>query len=316
MEYGVEKLPAGPGVQTSEAIIVVEGRADVLNLLKNNMDNAVAIGGANVPKTLAGLCKQKEVTLFLDGDRGGDIILKEIMSVAEIDYVARAPAGKEVEELSRKEIIKALRSRVPVEQSEGGSSSGGAGGSGSQAPRYEPEKPQGTFRSRELVRSVGASSLSPSRPAMASQSMPTPISRPAMQAPTGYAPRSSMAARPMMPQQPMAAPAPSRPAASQPEVELPMPAVPEELYSSLSELENTARAKLYDKAGALKSEILVKDILPSIEAGSDVHAVVFDGVVTQRLVDLAAKKGIRILLGVKVGNIFNRPSGMFIGGKK
>ena len=95
-----------------------------------------------------------------------------------------------------------------------------------------------------------------------------------------------------------------------------MPAVSDELYSSLAELENTARAKLYDEGNGLKSEILVKDILPSLESGSGVHAVVFDGVVTQRLVDLAAKKGIKILLGVKVGNIFNRPPGMFIGAKK
>ena len=305
MEFGSDKLPAGPGVQDSNEIIIVEGRADVLNLLKNNMDNAVAIGGANVPKTLAALCKQKEVTLFLDGDRGGDIIMKEIMSVAEVDYVARAPAGKEVEELSRKEIIKSLRARVPVEQSEGENS------------RQEQEAQRAPFRPRESARPSLRSEV---RGAMGQPHAPAPMQR--MVAPTPsrtfYPAPASVApsAHQPQPMQQGFAPAAAPQPAPTPAAPVAMPAVSDELYSSLAELENTARAKLYDEGNGLKSEILVKDILPSLESGSGVHAVVFDGVVTQRLVDLAAKKGIKILLGVKVGNIFNRPPGMFIGAKK
>lgn len=56
------------------------------------------------------------MTLFIDGDRGGDLILRELSAMAEIDYVARAPDGKEVEEITKKEIHKALRSRVAFEQ--------------------------------------------------------------------------------------------------------------------------------------------------------------------------------------------------------
>ncbi|MFA4846579.1 MAG: DNA primase DnaG, partial [Patescibacteria group bacterium] len=115
-EYGPEKLPSGPGVERMDSIIIVEGRADVLNLLKNDINNVVAVGGANVPVTIAKLCKEKEVTVFLDGDRGGDIILNELSQVADIDFVARAPTGKEVEELSRKELIKCLRSKISYEQ--------------------------------------------------------------------------------------------------------------------------------------------------------------------------------------------------------
>ncbi len=116
ISYGDEKLPAGPSVPTSDAIIVVEGRSDVLNLLKYGIKNAIAVEGTNIPKTIIDLTKERVVTAFLDGDRGGDLILKELLQVAEIDFVARAPPGREVEELTYKQIVKALRNKMPVEQ--------------------------------------------------------------------------------------------------------------------------------------------------------------------------------------------------------
>lgn len=112
---GEEKLPAGPNVIDSDAIIVVEGRADVVNLLRFGIKNAVAVEGTKVPATIIGLCESKTATAFLDGDRGGDLILSELLQVAEIDYVAISPRGRSVEEMTRKEIIKALRNKVPVE---------------------------------------------------------------------------------------------------------------------------------------------------------------------------------------------------------
>ncbi len=115
-EYGADKLPAGPAIAESEEVLVVEGRADVLNLLKNGFKNAVAMNGTSCPKTIIDLSKQKTITLFVDGDRGGDLIIKEVEGVAEIDYVCKAPDGKEVEEITKKEIHKALRGKVAVEQ--------------------------------------------------------------------------------------------------------------------------------------------------------------------------------------------------------
>jgi DNA primase len=112
---GKEQIPAGPNVLASDAIIVVEGRADVVNLLRYNIKNAAAVEGTNVPSIIIELCKSKTATAFLDGDRGGDLILSELLQVAEIDYVAFSPRGKSVEEMARKEIIKALRNKVPVE---------------------------------------------------------------------------------------------------------------------------------------------------------------------------------------------------------
>lgn len=112
---GEDKVPAGPNVLESDAIVVVEGRADVINLLRYGIKNAVAVEGTNISQTIINLCEKKTATAFFDGDRGGDLILQELLQVAEIDYVAYSPREKSVEDMSRKEIIKALRNKVPVE---------------------------------------------------------------------------------------------------------------------------------------------------------------------------------------------------------
>lgn len=114
--YGKEKLPAGPNIDDSDEIILVEGRADVLNLLKYGFKNTVAVNGTSIPKEIAELTKQKTATVFVDGDRGGDLIVKELLNVAELDFVAKAPDGKEVEEITSKEIHKSLRSKITAEQ--------------------------------------------------------------------------------------------------------------------------------------------------------------------------------------------------------
>lgn len=109
-------LSCGPGIKEEEEIIVVEGRADVINLLKNGIKNVIAIEGSKIPEPIVELSKEKTVTAFMDGDRGGELDLKKLLSVADIDFVARAEKGKEVEELSKKQIFKALRERVPANQ--------------------------------------------------------------------------------------------------------------------------------------------------------------------------------------------------------
>ena len=112
---GEDRVPAGPNVLESDAIIVVEGRADVINLLRFGIKNAVAVEGTNISQTIIDLCEKKTATAFLDGDRGGELILRELLQVADIDFVAFSPRGKSVEDMSRKEIIKALRNKIPAE---------------------------------------------------------------------------------------------------------------------------------------------------------------------------------------------------------
>ncbi|MDP3639790.1 MAG: DNA primase DnaG [Nanoarchaeota archaeon] len=116
VEYGRERLAAGPAIDESEEIVIVEGRADVINLLRQGFKNVIAMNGTSCPETIIELTKKKTTTLFVDGDRGGNLIIRELLSVAEIDFVCRAPDGKEVEEITKKEIHKALRSRVTAEQ--------------------------------------------------------------------------------------------------------------------------------------------------------------------------------------------------------
>ncbi len=116
MEYGRERLPAGPAVEESDEVIVVEGRADVLNLLKHGIKNAIAINGTSVPQTIKDLSKRKTLVVFVDGDRGGDLIIRELLAVADIDFVCKAANGTEVEEITKKEIHKALRGRITAEQ--------------------------------------------------------------------------------------------------------------------------------------------------------------------------------------------------------
>ena len=117
IEYGPEKLPAGPDIDKSEEIILVEGRADILNLLRYGITNVIALNGLNVPKTIIDLSKKKIVITFFDGDRGGDLLVKECMlSGVDIDFVAKPESGREVEELSGKEILKALKNKISFDQ--------------------------------------------------------------------------------------------------------------------------------------------------------------------------------------------------------
>jgi len=110
--YGDDKLPGGPDFDTSDDVIIVEGRADVINLLRYGIKNTVALNGAKIPRTLQDLVKGKTITLFVDGDRGGDLIIKNLTKEINIKLVTKAPDGKEVEELTQKEIITALRGKT------------------------------------------------------------------------------------------------------------------------------------------------------------------------------------------------------------
>ena len=116
IDFGREKLAAGPGIYESDEIIIVEGRADVLNLLKHGFKNAIAMNGTSCPESIKELTKKKTTTVFVDGDRGGNLIIRELVSVADIDFVCKAPDGKEVEEITKKELHKSLRGKITSEQ--------------------------------------------------------------------------------------------------------------------------------------------------------------------------------------------------------
>jgi len=113
-EYGENKLPCGD--ISGKELIVVEGRADVVNLLRNGVNNVICMNGTKLPDEIKELGKEKEITLFVDGDRGGKLIVQNVTENANVTYVATAPDGKEVEELTGKEILMNLRKRIPVKE--------------------------------------------------------------------------------------------------------------------------------------------------------------------------------------------------------
>jgi DNA primase len=114
--YGPEGLAAGPDVETSKDVIIVEGRADVVNMLKFGFKNVVGMQGTRLPASITTLGEEKEVTLFVDGDRGGNLIAQNVCDNAKVVFIAQAPDGKEVEELTGKEIHQALRKKLKKDE--------------------------------------------------------------------------------------------------------------------------------------------------------------------------------------------------------
>jgi len=138
LEYGNEKLPCGD--LSGKEIIVVEGRADVLNLLRNGINNVIAMNGTKLPDSIKKLSEEKEITLFIDGDRGGKLIAQNVMDNTEVVYIAVAPDGKEVEELTGKEIIANLRKKVPAEDFFSKASFGKAKEKAGNTPLQNPDE--------------------------------------------------------------------------------------------------------------------------------------------------------------------------------
>lgn len=293
VEYGDDKLTAGPEVAGSDSIIFVEGRADVINLLKNGVENAVAIGGANVGPSIIKLGREKEVTVFLDGDRGGDIILKELLDATDIDYIARAPVGKEVEELTRKELIQCLRRRIPLEQFEEQMRAAGV-----QVPARE--RRQARFPVRE-ARSEQPSPIGEQFSAPREQfSAPREHDR----RPVAEFPQSdSQPAERFSPSVPVEAPQ-LAPSAS--------PEATAKLKAILKELEGSLKARVLDSGYNVVSEVPIREIMVSLDQIKSAHAVALDGIVTQRLVDLAEQKGAEFVAGLRAGNISRKPPSVSI----
>ena len=278
IHLGKDNLPAGPNVLDSDAILVVEGRADVLNLLKYGIKNAVAVGGTNVPPTIADLCAKKVVTAFTDGDRGGELIVKELLQVADIDYVARAPDGKSVEDMTQTEIVRALRQKIPVEQV-----------LDQYKIKNQPRKRREiTTKRKSLIRERP---LCVRNAAERAEAIP-----PRRIVPREVVPKSAPVVEEIVvaaPQEPAPKPEPER----------------EWFRQHMDELDGTLCARLMDKNHNVLREVAVRDLARELkDSNGDVSGVIFDGVVTQRVLDIAVDKGLEYLIGAKMGNIVKSPS--------
>ena len=243
-EYGDDRLPAGPSIHTSDAIIVVEGRSDVLNLLKYGIKNTVAVEGVSVPQSIGELSKKRTTTAFVDGDRGGELILKELLQIGEVDYITRAPKGKEVEDLEKDEVLVALRDKVPTAQFLANHNILNENSKNDNGNRRNNRRHQKYNRNE-------------------------------------------------------------KPVVAEPEIEDDEVSLMKDM---LKEFEGTGCGAILDEALNMTKEVEVENIyeeIKNIEGTAD--TVIFDGVISQRLVDAASEKGIKKLVAFKSMNIVKKP---------
>ena len=252
------KLPAGPNVDTSDAVIVVEGRGDVLNLLRHGIKNAIAVEGTNIPKEVVALSKERTVTAFVDGDRGGEMIIQELLQVAEIDFISRAPDNTEVEHLTHKQIMKSLRDKSSAELFMEQNKWSRPGSSGTKAKSSDKKTRRGTK----------------------SKSSKEEKATPKEKEVTEKVPAEAAVASPVFVEQ-------------------------------LDQLQGTKNARLL-MGDEVADEVSISGLQEVLETRKDngVNTLVMDGIITQRLIELVPKAGIKIIVAEKKGPLPRDPVGI------
>ncbi|MFC2175265.1 DNA primase DnaG [archaeon] len=288
--YGTEKIPAGPDIDSSDEIIVVEGRADVITLLKAGINNVISLKGAVIPKTVVELSKTKEVTLFVDGDRGGDMAARNFSDTGKIEYVAKAPDGKEVEELTQKEILKCLKNRVPFKRFALKSSVKTPIRSGDRESRGRDSRGR-SDRGGRVSRDRGSSDRGSSdRGGRESRGRSDSRSRDSRD--RGGRDSRGRGGRD------------SRDRGGRDRFEKPAPKpAPTELAKVYDTIKSSMKAVLLDKNGKAIGEVQVAELVNKMQTEKKIDKVVFDGIITQRLIDLAAEKKVSTLVGLKKAKI-------------
>ena len=287
IEYGEDKLPAGPDVERSDTLIVVEGRADVINLLRYGYTNVIALGGAKekVPKTIVELAKNKKVILFVDGDRGGELIIKNVLGQMHIDYVARAPKGMEVEQLTGKEIARALAQMTPAEEI---------------LKQFQREEAKPAQVTQEVQAAPATQAVEQAAPP-AQPAQPEAVTAATTTPQEAVAPQPQQASAQQAVAQEAPAAQPQQAEVQQPQLTMIMP---KQVLDVIKDLKGTLEAIAYDRSWNEVARLKVKDLyqwIQQAEAGK-VYAVVFDGIITQRLLDAASEKGVALLVGARIGS--------------
>lgn len=318
--FGADKLPAGPEVADSNEIIVVEGRADVLNLLKCNIGNAIAMEGSNVPPTLIELAKRKTVIAFVDGDRGGELNARKLQEVAKLDYVVKAPDGKEVEELTQKEIIMALRKRITPEEAfqrkpitlfeNNHRGNGFERKSYGRENRFDNRNDRRDNRTSGFGRNEGRGRFDPRNRGSGMRSMRMErgnnrFPRNGPRFPSSNNPSDQM---PGMTESAFEKPVPKETGFGlgngglrMPENTTPNTEEKQVFEPVMKELNGTLKAKLLDDKNQTLGESKVRDLMQTLKKTKNVHTVVFDGIITKRLAEEAETLGVQRLVGIKKG---------------
>ena len=268
------KLPAGPNVEQSDAIILVEGRADVLTMLRHGIKNCISVEGTDIPAEISELSKARTVTAFVDGDRGGEMILRELFQVAEIDFVARAPTNTEVEQLTHKQVMKCLRDKSTT---------------GVFQDKHKWARADGK---KKRSRRGGRKSKAKQVDVVAEAPEEAPASEPA----DVPEPPAEEAVQPEVMEAAPAA-ASSRPAAA------------EALLEHLDALKGSKNARLLaDNKVSVELPITKLQEQLQKKGNNSVNALVMDGIITQRLVDLVPEAGISTIVAEKKGPLPRKPA--------
>lgn len=301
--FGPERLPAGPNVTSSDAVIIVEGRSDVLNLLRHGVKNAVAVEGTHVPQSIIELSKEKVVTAFVDGDRGGELILRELLQVAELDFICRAPRSHEVEELTQKQLMKALKDKIPADQFTelygiGGQRGGGGGGGGGGDRDRGRGREGGRDRGRDRGR--GPRDFDPRRREYDERREPAGTNEEPSEEP--QAPPTDGEGQGSEP-----APEPTQNGGDQAAARAGLSPEQLKLAERLRSLQGAQKAAIFEESGAEREVPLID--LPAALAATvgKIRSIVFDGIVSQRILDLAHAKDVKTVVGTKLGQIVKAP---------
>ncbi len=252
------KLPAGPNVATSDAVIIVEGRGDVLNLLRHGIKNAIAVEGTDIPKEVIALSTERTVTAFVDGDRGGEMIIQELLQVAELDFISRAPDNTEVEHLTHKQIMKSLRDKVSAELFMEQNKWARPGFSGVKAKSSDKKTRRGTK----------------------SKSSKEEKATPKEKEVTEKVPAEAAVASSVFMEQ-------------------------------LDQLQGTKNARLL-MGDKVADEVSISNLQEVLETrkNNGANTLVMDGIITQRLIELVPKAGIKIIVAEKKGPLPRDPVGI------
>ncbi len=301
IEYGPEKLPAGPGVDKSDTIIIVEGRADVINLLRYGYDNVIALGGAKpkIPETIKKLAEKKVAIAFVDGDRGGTMILKNLLTQANIAYVARAPPGKEVEDLTGKEIAKALSNLQPASKVKEELLKAEKMAKVEEAQLKQIISKEEAETKAEEVKEKQEVVEKPKEERAEAEVRVEKEEKEVKEVPKEEV-KEVQKAQEVVPKE------------EKKEVKEYVMFIPDKVFEKAKEISGTLKTVIYDSKWNEVAEVPATQAVDAILNAENVYAVLHDGVATQRLLDAISQKGGRLVLTKRVVRVYRRPKGVFV----
>ncbi len=301
IEYGPEKLPAGPGVDKSDTVIIVEGRADVINLLRYGYDNVIALGGAKpkIPETIKKLAEKKVAIAFVDGDRGGTMILKNLLTQANIAYVARAPPGKEVEDLTGKEIAKALSNLQPASKVKEELLKAEKMAKVEEAQLKQIISKEEAETKAEEVKEKQEVVEKPKEERAEAEVRVEKEEKEVKEVPKEEA-KEVQKVQEVAPKE------------EKKEVKEYVMFIPDKVFEKAKEISGTLKTVIYDSKWNEVAEVPATQAVNAILNAENVYAVLHDGVATQRLLDAISQKGGRLVLTRKVVRVYRRPKGVFV----